>query len=265
MNWIDVNNQLPDLYEFVLVFADNQGSNEPKPVSLARLLPGKMNWQFMCEYNDTSGGGVYQDIEWPMEVEDITHWMPIPSFCAPLKRGGKMIIFDLDGTLADCEHRSHFVDPVKAGMMEWVCIGSGKKRFGSGYKDGLFQEWKPDWKSFYEACDKDIPINPVIEIFINLWDSYKKKIQIWSGRCESVRSKTQDWLSSYGLPVGSYLKMRPLGDSTTDDVLKERWLDEILSQGEKIDFVFDDRPKAVRMWRRRGIFVFNCCQHDKEF
>ena len=24
-----------------------------------------------------------------------------------------MIIFDLDGTLADCEHRRHFVDPEK--------------------------------------------------------------------------------------------------------------------------------------------------------
>ena len=61
------------------------------------------------------------------------------------------------------------------------------------------------------------------------------------------------------------LKMRPIGDSTPDDVLKERWLDEALAQGKNIDFVFDDRPKVIRMWRRRGIFVFNCAQHDKEF
>lgn len=27
---------------------------------------------------DLSGFGVYQDIEWPVEVESITHWLPIP-------------------------------------------------------------------------------------------------------------------------------------------------------------------------------------------
>ncbi len=41
--------------------------------------------------------------------------------------------------------------------------------------------------------------------------------------------------------------------------------DEAIAQGKTIDFVFDDRPKVIRMWRRRGIFVFNCCQHDREF
>jgi len=59
--------------------------------------------------------------------------------------------------------------------------------------------------------------------------------------------------------------MRPVGDSTPDDILKERWLDEAIANGKTIDMVFDDRPKVVRMWQRRGIFVFNCCQHNEEF
>ena len=33
---------------------------------------------------------------------------------------------------------------------------------------------------------------------------------------------------------------------------------------EKIEFVFDSEPKSIAMWRRRGVFVFNCCQHDEE-
>ena len=76
--WISINEKLPKPYDFVLVFADTKGSNEPKPISLARLLPGKMNWEFLSEYKDGSGSGCYQDLEWPVEVEDITHWMHLP-------------------------------------------------------------------------------------------------------------------------------------------------------------------------------------------
>lgn len=196
-----------------------------------------------------------------------------------------MIIFDLDGTLADCSRRRHFVDPIKAGRIQWVNTETGKIRYGTGYENGVFQEWKPDWKAFYEACDKDTPIYPVREILWSL-DPYKNKIQIWSGRCESVREKTEEWLIDQ-IFLGNFitleqitLRMRPIGDNTPDDQLKESWLDEYYHSGQgncplrwathdkcckKIDFVFDDCPKVVRMWQRRGIFVFNCCQHNKEF
>jgi hypothetical protein len=59
--------------------------------------------------------------------------------------------------------------------------------------------------------------------------------------------------------------MRPIGDHTPDDELKERWLKEALAEGKTIEYVFDDRPKVVRVWRKHGIFVFNCCQHEEEF
>lgn len=71
--------------------------------------------------------------------------------------------------------------------------------------------------------------------------------------------------------------MRPIGDNTPDEILKERWLNERCADlitaimedripiKHDIEFVFDDRPKVVRMWRRRGVFVFNCAQHDGEF
>lgn len=169
-----------------------------------------------------------------------------------------MIIFDLDGTIANCEHRRHFVDHKKSWGSENPIrqheMDSGK--------------WKPDWKYFYEACDKDIPITPTIKVFTRLEEYNDIPIQIWSGRCESVREKTVEWLRSNG----SYdelacvpLKMRPIGDFTPDEILKERWLDEAISEGENIDFVFDDRPKVIQMWKRRGIFVFNCQQDEGEF
>lgn len=178
-----------------------------------------------------------------------------------------MIIFDLDGTLANCEHRRHFVEKPH-------CYECGNNRAYAEMVGCFCYEIKfnPDWKSFYEACDKDDPIGPVIE----MWNNYevelavgRAELEIWSGRCESVKNKTINWLEN-NLFCGrsnweEVLKMRPIGDNTPDDQLKEKWLDEALAQGHKIDFVFDDRPKVIRMWRRRGIFVFNCCQHEEEF
>jgi hypothetical protein len=186
-----------------------------------------------------------------------------------------MIIFDLDGTLANCEHRRHFVDPRKR---ECLC-GSQLNSLCHKCKD-----WQPNWPAFYEACNLDEPIEPVLSTFIHLTqgEPFNHDVQIWSGRCESVREKTLKWLVGLTGYCEDYqywdrrLKMRPIGDNTPDEVLKERWLDEscltvnelsgrITQHQHSIDFVFDDRPKVVRMWRRRGVFVFDCNQTGVEF
>jgi hypothetical protein len=183
-----------------------------------------------------------------------------------------MIIFDLDGTLADCEHRRHFVDRNHPKNQNKIFASIS---LDSTPEPSFMPLWKPDWQSFYEACGKDEPIKYVIEILFNCLLS-GRKVQIWSGRCESVRENTIKWLernlnSNYRRNSILFedpklkVKMRPVGDNTPDDHLKERWLDEAIAEGKKIDFVFDDRPKVIRMWRRRGIFVFNCCQHEGEF
>lgn len=184
-----------------------------------------------------------------------------------------MIIFDLDGTLANCEYRRHFVDP--RSNAEYYNPGDRGKTVHLNVQTG--QRFIPDWKAFYQTCDLDTPIQATINILHALLCHGCNHVQIWSGRCESVREKTIDWLERYVDNTKDWnkcLKMRPIGDSTPDDVLKETWLNErcadhILTDGKgvkhDIEFVFDDRPKVVRMWRRRGIFVFNCAQHDEEF
>lgn len=189
-----------------------------------------------------------------------------------------MIIFDLDGTLADCEHRRHFIDPSKN---EWYAPNYVYMKLWAHIKTGKI--FKPDYQSFYEACDKDEPIIPVINIFYDILERRNfDEIEIWSGRSESVRDKTEKWLMDNSLPLAIKLKMRPIGNTEPDEILKERWLDEyldsmyprleiptkdgeVLHRKSPVEFVFDDRPKVIRMWRRRGIFVFNCCQHDEEF
>jgi hypothetical protein len=183
-----------------------------------------------------------------------------------------MIIFDLDGTLADCEHRRHFIqDPIDYchNCYQLIKIMPNNPQVcGKCNRDPF--NWKCDWKSFFEACYEDKPIEPAIITMRR--HAQHDDIQIWSGRCESVKDKTINWIydkipafAPRNVIENHILKMRPKGNTEPDEVIKERWLDDALEQGENIDFVFDDRPKVVRMWRRRGIFVFNCCQHDEEF
>lgn len=191
-----------------------------------------------------------------------------------------MIIFDLDGTLADCEHRTYLINPEKYshlyeysnyrlrngrpyndldGKSSWRC-----KKTGEPFKHG--------WKAFYEACDKDKPIHSTIDLLSELI-LCDRDVVIWSGRCESIRNKTIQWLydnifyswSDPELGASIPLIMRPVNDHTPDEQLKENWLDDAIEKGIRIEYVFDDRPKVVRMWRIRGIFVFDCNQTGKEF
>lgn len=201
-----------------------------------------------------------------------------------------MIIFDLDATLADCEHRRYFVDPKKDRNAIYIPkIEDGIQNPGDWFikdksESGILKKWKPNWNAFYEECDKDTPIEPVILTMRRL--SQHEEIQIWSGRCESVRDKTVNWLY-HKIPCfcpmswfDKNLKMRPIGDSTPDDQLKEKWLNEYYHTPadncllrwathdkccKKIEMVFDDRKKVIDMWRRHGIFVFDVSQGKGDF
>lgn len=173
-----------------------------------------------------------------------------------------MIIFDLDGVLCDTTHRKHFIDPEKNGIMDETICGYNR------CTDGFLRRWQPDLAAYDNACDGDDPIKPTIEILRTLWIKEGEEIQIWSTRCESVRNKTLEWITSY--VFGDYelceLKMRPIGNTRMDHLnisaayLKAIWLGEALVEGKKIDFVFDADPDSIDMWHRRGVFCFDCRQ-----
>ena len=216
-----------------------------------------------------------KDVVFALETD---RYSPNETRCALTIRK-TMIIFDLDGTLANIDHRRHFVQAPEdhcAKCYEYLmkkCPKDPEFTCECGRQPCL---WKMDWHAFHEACDKDTVISPTrcLLDFIAM-KGYAHTLEIWSGRCESVREKTQEWLKQKSFafachPFEIKLRIRPIGDYTPDDQLKERWLDELYEQTKwgsrhPVEFVFDDRPKVVRMWRRRGIFVFNCCQHDQEF
>lgn len=74
--WIDCNDKMPLIYDYVLVFANNQGTNEPKPMMIARWNSHK--WEFVNDSLLMPSNGAWMDIEYPIDSDNVTHWMPLP-------------------------------------------------------------------------------------------------------------------------------------------------------------------------------------------
>jgi len=140
----------------------------------------------------------------------------------------KMVLFDIDGTLADIQHRrAHLKKP------------------------------KPNWARFNALMGDDTPNEAVVSLYKTLWASQNFKLVLVTGRNEQFRKVTEQWLTWHEIPF-SKIYMRPDNDSRADHIIKEEILDKLLAQGAEIEFAVDDRNQVVNMWRRRGITCLQC-------
>lgn len=148
----------------------------------------------------------------------------------------KIVIADLDGTIALIEHRRHWLDAERHPEL------TSDER----------------WRRFFAGCVGDKANWPVINTLRALaFSGYD--IHIFSGRSDEVRKQTHDWLYDFNVPY-DLLKMRPADDRTKDEILKEQWIQEYdLSE---ILCVFDDRSCVVEMWRRLGLTCFQVAPGD---
>lgn len=153
----------------------------------------------------------------------------------------KYLICDIDGTIADCKHRLHYLK-------------------------------KKDWDSFYDACDKDKPIEPVVSMLQNLWPYYK--IIFLTGRRTTCRGKTLNWINEFVVPervkntpvqaMSEYgLLMRANGDKRHDIWVKP----ELLANNyditpDSIAFILEDRNAMVRKWRAMGFTTLQVAEGD---
>lgn len=144
----------------------------------------------------------------------------------------KVVIFDIDGTLADIEHRRKFLDADK-----------------------------PDWGSFHASVDGDLPNMPIVALYKALWDIDRFKLVLTSGRAEKWRAFTESWLFWNDIPF-SELLMRRDRDNRADHLLKQEFLESLLARGDEILFAVDDRQQVVDMWRRNGITCLQCAPGD---
>ena len=144
----------------------------------------------------------------------------------------KTVIFDVDGTIADVEHRRHFVSQKPA-----------------------------DWKSFRNSTVFDTPVQWVCDIakrFIAQGDN----VAFFSARNESEREITEKQIAEWIGDNHQGLFLRPDGDFRKDDEFKSELADKFEELGGKIDLVFDDRNQVVEMWRKRGTTVVQVAEGD---
>jgi hypothetical protein len=160
-----------------------------------------------------------------------------------LRLGGeKIVIFDLDGTLADDGHRNHYLHPPHSGTCAKVYDANGVCGCGS----------RRDWASYFAGAGDDSPKPQVIQVCRDLarWH----QIYILSGRCESTADVTRKWLRQQEVPYDK-LKLRAIEDRTQDDVLKLQWVED-MGIKDRVICIFEDRQRVVDAWRAAGYTCF---------
>ena len=148
-----------------------------------------------------------------------------------------LVVFDIDGTLANIEHRLDYVRS------------------------------KPkNWKAFDAGIPNDKVNEPVAEVFHSL-KAAGNEIIFASGRSDRTRGMTETWLKENNLwNYTARVYMRKDGDFRNDSIVKDEMIDQIIEDYGKLpDMWFDDRPRVVRAVRKRGIFVFDVYQGEEDF
>lgn len=166
-------------------------------------------------------------------------------------------VFDLDGTLADGEHRLHY-----------ICEPCGKPK-----------EQK-DWKGFFSECLNDEPIYSTIDILKSIatrryFTGTNELILVLTARSDVAKKETLIWLNKHvNFKLGGeninpidFLIMRPSGNRVQDDILKPEQLELFLrglrsSDNPKfrnvtVGNIYEDRSRVVRAWRKKG---YKCLQ-----
>jgi phosphoglycolate phosphatase-like HAD superfamily hydrolase len=133
----------------------------------------------------------------------------------------KCFIFDFDDTLADNTHRMPL-------------LRSG------------------NWDLYYAACRHDPVIRHVAEV-ANALHAFGYAIVIISGRSESTRADTDEWLERGLECFIEKLYLRPEGDFRPNSIVKLEALARLRAEGYEPLMAFDDQPQTCEMWRSAGV------------
>ena len=136
----------------------------------------------------------------------------------------KIVICDIDGTIANNDHRQHFLE--------------GKK----------------DWEGFFSELHKDKPIFEIIDK-VNSLENEGYKIYFLTGRPEKYRIQTKDWLKKY-FAFDLELLMRNNNDRRNKIEIKKELFQTNLSSLE-IKVIFENDPDLILLWKKLGLNVFD--------
>jgi predicted secreted acid phosphatase len=137
----------------------------------------------------------------------------------------EIVIFDIDGTLADVSERIHHL----------------KKK-------------PKDWDAFFGGMAQDRAIHSMVWL-CNLLYASGVQIILCSGRNEQHHAETVKWLAEKGVQYHDLL-LRKDKDHRSDTVVKREMLAGI--DKSRIAFVVEDRSRVVEMWRSEGLVCLQC-------
>ena len=145
----------------------------------------------------------------------------------------KAIIVDIDGTLANIDHRRHFLTeyPKKHG-----------------------------WSKFNKCMQFD-PVNEWCRALIISFRASGYAIILVSGRSNEFETKTMDWLKINDIQY-DVLLMRMFNDYRSDDVIKEEIYTVHIKNNYEVCFCVDDRDRTVKKWRELGLVCLQCNYGD---
>lgn len=151
-------------------------------------------------------------------------------------RHKNVIVFDLDGTLADHSHRFHLMPTENLNLHS-------------------------SWLEFVSECNKDKPIKNTISVLNALHNDGKFYVVILTARSETVREKTKYWLYEHNVKYDNLI-MRDKDDNSKDSDFKER---ELRNLGlENIVGVWEDNHHVIKRLRELGLTVYQVCEADTQ-
>ena len=139
-----------------------------------------------------------------------------------------------------------------------------------GNRVKYLEQEKKDWDSFYAHCGEDMPVENVLQ-FIDKASWYSNyRVIFCSGRRESCRKDTYEWLSSYlSSWTGSLMNtllLRSNNDFRPDTIVKKELLDKYLVDNgytkDDVAFILEDRASVVKMWRDNGYTCLQVAEGD---
>ena len=137
----------------------------------------------------------------------------------------EIVIFDIDGTLADISERVHHI-----------------------------RKNPKNWNAFVAGMAQDKAVHSMIRL-CNLLYAGGLRIILCSGRNEKNRPETVAWLEKQGIPYHELL-LRKDEDFRSDAIVKREILQGM--DKSKILFVVEDRSRVVEMWRSEGLTCPRC-------
>jgi phosphoserine phosphatase len=143
----------------------------------------------------------------------------------------KVIVFDIDGTLANIEHRRGFV-------------ASKPKNF----------------KAFNAAIPQDTPHEEIVFLAKTFYELGNRVI-LCSGRGEESRVVTEVQMKDFGVRFDK-LFMRKEKDFRADNIVKVELLADIREQFGEPFLWFDDRKQVVDAIRDQGVKVLQVAPGD---